>query len=177
MKSFLQKLHGKTPYHLIITGCFLLYCIIFSTLSIKTYNGFNCDFDTGNILHAFHNTLNGNLMETSLGNGDFSACRFTRHTELITLLILPFFALFSTAYTLLILQTIATGSAGIVVYMIARQLNINRKAAVMLSLCYWFFPLLAAINLFEFHADPFIITHHLLAWFFYRRRQYAVFCL
>lgn len=177
MKSFLQKLHGKTPYHLIITGCFLLYCIIFSTLSIKTYNGFNCDFDTGNILHAFHNTLNGNLMETSLGNGDFSACRFTRHTELITLLILPFFALFSTAYTLLILQTIATGSAGIVVYMIARQLNINRKAAVMLSLCYWFFPLLAAINLFEFHADPFIITPHLLAWFFYRRRQYAVFWL
>jgi len=178
MKSFLQKnLAGKSIYRLVIPGCFLLYCLIFSILSIKAYNGFNCDFDTSNILQAFYNTLNGKLMETTLGNGDFSACRFSRHTELITLLLLPFFALFPSAYTLLILQTMATGSAGVVVYMLARQLNINNKTAVILSLCYWMFPLLAAINLFEFHADPFIITPNLLAWLFYRRKQYAYFWL
>lgn len=178
MKSFLQKnLIGKSLHRLMIPGCFLLYCLIFSILSIKAYNGFNCDFDTSNILQAFYNSLNGKLMEATLGNGDFSACRFSVHTELITLLLLPFFAFFPSAYTLLILQTIATGSAGVVVYMLARQLNINKKTAVILSLCYWMFPLLAAINLFEFHADPFIITPHLLAWFFYRRKQYAYFWL
>lgn len=178
MKSFLQKkLFGKYFCRSIIPGCFLLYCIIFSTLSIKAFNGFNFDFDMGNILQAFHNTLNGNFMGETLGNGDFSVCRFSGHTELVTLLLLPFFALFPSAYTLLVLQTIAIGSAGIVVYFLARQMNIDKKTAVILSLCYWMFPLLAAINLFEFHADPFIITPHLLAWLFYRRRQYVFFWL
>jgi uncharacterized membrane protein len=178
MKSFQQKLlSGKSAYHLIIFGCFLLYCIIFSTLSIKAYNGFNCDFDMGDILQAFHNTLDVRLMEATLGNGEFSACRFSRHTELITLLFLPFFALFPSVYTLLILQTIAIGSAGLVVYLLALQLNISKKTAVILSLCYWMFPLLAAINLFEFHADSFIITPHLLVWLFYRRKQYVFFWL
>jgi len=172
MKSFQQKLlSGKSAYHLIIFGCFLLYCIIFSTLSIKAYNGFNCDFDMGDILQAFHNTLDVRLMEATLGNGEFSACRFSRHTELITLLFLPFFALFPSVYTLLILQTIAIGSAGLVVYLLALQLNISKKTAVILSLCYWMFPLLAAINLFEFHADSFIITPHLLVWLFYRENN------
>lgn len=131
----------------------------------------------GDILQAFHNTLDVRLMEATLGNGEFSACRFSRHTELITLLFLPFFALFPSAYTLLILQTIAIGSAGVVVYLLALQLNISKKTAVILSLCYWMFPLLAAINLFEFHADSFIITPHLLAWLFYRRKKYVFFWL
>jgi len=172
-----QTLFGISFYHLVIWGCFLLYCIIFSTLSIKIYNGFNCDFDMGDILQAFYNTLNGKFMEATLGNGDFSACRFARHTELITLLFLPLFVFFPSAYTLLILQTIAIGSAGIVVYLLALQLNISKKTAVILSLCYWMFPLLAAINLFEFHADSFFITTHLLAWFFYRRKQFVFFWL
>ncbi len=178
MKSFLQKrISGESFYYpIIIWGCFLLYCIIFATLSIRAYNGYNYDFDMGNILQAFYNTLNWNLMESTLGNG-YITCRFSGHTDLITLVFLPFFALFPSAHTLLILQTIATGSAGIVVYMLACQMNVNKKTAVILSLCYWTFPLLAAINLFEFHADSFIITPHLLAWLFYRRRQYVYFWL
>jgi len=126
-----------------------------------------------NFLQAFYNTLNGKLMESTLINDSFSSCRFSGHTELIMLLFLPFFALFPSAYTLLILQTIAIGSAGVVVYLLALQLNISKKTAVILSLCYWMFPLLAAINLFEFHADSFIITPHLLAWLFYRRKKYV----
>ena len=39
------------------------------------------------------------------------------------------------------------------------------------------FPPLAAINRFEFHADSFIITPHLLVWLFYRRKQYVFFWL
>ncbi|MBN2036194.1 MAG: DUF2079 domain-containing protein [Chitinispirillaceae bacterium] len=153
---------------MITLALFIAYCVVFSFLSIKKYQAFNCDLDMGNMLQAFYNTLDGRFMEMTWNGQGPNGCMWMGHTEIIYLALLPFFAVFPSAITLLILQTIAIALGGIAVYAIARRLVRDRVTPIVLALCYWLFPLLAAINLVDFHADAFIIAPHLFAWYFLR---------
>jgi uncharacterized membrane protein len=154
---------------------FIAYCVVFSILSFKKYQAFNCDLDMGNMLQAFYSTLEGRIMEMTWNGWGENGCMFRGHTELILLLIFPFFMLFPHAGTLLLLQTIAIGSGGIALFLIARHIIRDSWTPVVLALCYWLFPLLASINLVDFHADSFIIAPHLFAWYFYRTGRYRWF--
>ena len=171
-----RKMFGITDSStMAVLVLFILYIVVFSALSIKKYQAFNFDLDMGNMLQAFYNTLRGHFMEMSWNGTDINGCMWMGHTEVIFLILFPFFALFPSAYILLILQTIAIASGGMVVYALARHLMHNKPVALVLALCYWFFPLLAALNLTDFHSDPFIIMPHLLAWYFLRTGQKKMF--
>jgi uncharacterized membrane protein len=153
---------------LLLWSLFGIYCLTFSFLSIQEYRGFNCDLDMGNMLQAFYNSLDGRFMEMTWNGTDRAGCMWMGHAEIVFLFLLPIFALFRSPLTLLVMQSVAIGLGGIAVFALARHLLRNAKAAVALALCYWLFPLLAAINLFEFHADSFIIAPHLFAYYFHR---------
>lgn len=155
--------------------CCVLYFVVFSVLSIKKFQAFNCDLDLGNQLQAFYNTLKGHFMEMTWNGTGLNKCMWLGHVEIIYLLFLPFFALFPSANTLLIIQTIAIASGGLVVYALAKSLIKNRLTALVLSLCYWFFPLLHTVNLTDFHSDPFLILPELLAWYFFRTNRNKAF--
>ena len=164
--NYLKTTSTLTRTHLQILVLFIVYCTIFTSISIQKYRAFNHDFDTGNILQAFHNTLDGHFMETTSLSGENNTCRFQGHTEIIYLLFLPMFALFPSAVTLLLLQAIAIALGGIAVYLIARRVCHDTVSPVVLAICYWCYPLLASINLIDIHADAFIIAPQLFAWYF-----------
>jgi uncharacterized membrane protein len=161
----------------VIAVFFILYCVIFTVLSIKKYQAFNTDLDMGNMLQAFYSTLDGRLMEMTWNGQGENGCMLRGHTELIFLLLIPIFALFPHASTLLFLQTAAIGIGGIAVFAIARHLSRDTWAPVALAASYWLFPFLAAVNLIDFHADSFIIAPYLFAWYFLRMGRFRLFWL
>ena len=144
---------------------FILYITIFSILSIKKYLAYNCDLDFGNILQAFYNTFHGRFMQMTWFGSDTNVCRWGGHTEIIFTLLLPIFALFKHPYTLLIIQTIFLGAGGIAIYAIVLKRTEDARLSIILSLSYYLFPYLAAINLSDFHSDPFMILPQLMAWY------------
>ena len=166
-----------TVYHYLAIIFFFIYSVTFSYLSIKKYQAFNSDFDMGNILQAFFSTLEGRFMETTCYGLDVNVCRWLGHTEIILLCILPLFALFKSAYTLLIIQSIAIACGGMAIFFLAKQRLRDGKAAFLASLCYWMFPYLGSINLIDFHADSFMIFPHILAWFFLQNKKPVYFWL
>jgi uncharacterized membrane protein len=158
-----------------IAVLFIAYCIVFTILSIQKYRAFNNDLDMGNMLQAFYSTLDGRFMEMTWCGGEENGCMWRGHVEIVFLLIFPFFALFPSAITLLILQTVAIASGGIAVYAIGRHLLRDNVTPVVLAVCYWLYPLLGSINLVDFHADSFMIAPHLFAWYFLRSGRRRLF--
>ncbi len=165
----------KTRIIFFLIILFLLYITVFSVLSIKKHEAFNCDVDTENILQAFHNTIDGRLMEMTWNGGESNGCRWRGHTEIIFLFLLPFFAIWQTAKTLLIAQTVAIATGGLAVFLIAKETTKDEKISFLLAITYWLYPYLNSINLLNFHADPFMILPHLLAWYFLKKNKTVLF--
>ncbi|OGS37217.1 MAG: hypothetical protein A2293_15175 [Elusimicrobia bacterium RIFOXYB2_FULL_49_7] len=164
----------QTPF-MICLSVVIAYTLFFTLLSIKRYTAFNTDLDLGNILQAFYNTLHGRFMEMTMNNGN--VCRWAGHTEFIFLLLIPIFALFPFAETLLFLQSAALSGAALALFFLARHRLKDDWTALFLALSFLCLPFLHPLNLSDFHSDPFMILPQLLAWLFLKKGRIRFFWL
>ncbi|MBD3393043.1 MAG: DUF2079 domain-containing protein, partial [Chitinivibrionales bacterium] len=174
LSAFRARQRCRFALILVLAG-FLCYVVAFSVLCMKRYDGFNYGIDLGNMVQAFYSTLDGRILEMTVMGAEYNASRLTGHIELLYLLLVPIFAVFRHAYTLLILQTVALGLGGIAVFYLADHLLRDTWTSATLAFAYWLYPYLATSNFCDFRADAFMVVPHIMAWYFLARKQDRLF--
>jgi hypothetical protein len=145
-------------------ACALIGFGCLSVLACLQYSAANFSYDVGNILQAFHRSLDGAWMQGTVNGGETNISRWESHTEFIFAALVPLFALLPHAATLFLAQAAALAAGGWAVFSLARERWGEGWQAFLCSLAYWSFPFLFNLQLSGLHSDPFFIAPYLLAW-------------
>lgn len=117
-------------------------------------------WDLGIFNQAFWNTLHGRFLYYTADINIYTktGCFLGAHFSPILLLILPFYAIYPTAETLLVISTLAVAIGALPVYETANFLLKNEKVAVMLGISYLLYPALQGVTLSGFSPESFAGT-------------------
>lgn len=163
----------------IIVGAFgFLYMTYFTFTSIvKHSNFFTGKFDLGNMEQTVWNTLHSRLFLFSNPDGTTEISRLSAHSDFILILITPFYALYQSANTLLIIQSLVLGLGGFFVYLIAKQIIKSNRLAVILAASYYLNYFVQEQNLFDFHSVTLATTFLLGGFYFLLVKKYRLVAL
>lgn len=132
-----------------VIGLVLAYALAYSWVCVTKYRYFLYDdFDLAIFTQATAGILHGSFFSSIRGMnwlGD--------HSSLVLFLVAPFYALFPSAITLLVVQSVALGLGAWPVFAIARRQLGHEGVAVGLALAYLLYPAVGYTNLFEFHPE------------------------
>lgn len=152
--------------HAAIASAVMAYAVIIGGLAAARHYTFQTQaFDLGVFDQIFWNTIHGRFFENSLEGGSHLETHFTP----FLILLVPIYWLIPSAYTLLWLQTAAIALGALPLFALARDI-LGRRLAYAIVASYLLYPWLHALNLFDFHEEPFAIPL-ILAAFYYLRRQ------
>jgi len=159
--------------NLILIIAIISYILIFILLSIwKYYNYYYDLLDLAIINQVFFNSAQGNLFASTIHPPSYLGDHFTP----ILLFLLPVYYIFQSPITLLILQSFFLGLAAWPIFLIAKNI-LGKTWAIFFALIFLFNPLVANINLFEFHFIPLAIFLILWAIYFYQKEKFFTFLL
>lgn len=158
----------------VIVTLYAVFWIIVGISRLETFSFFNPkDFATYN--QTFWNTLHGRWFQNTTYGSNF-AC----HNAPFYFLLLPFYALFPTAATLIVLRDILLALSVIPFYAIVREIfpNPNEKPSaishLLLIFIYLFNPYIAGINLMPPHEPTFAPFFIFSTYYFFRTRQFTL---
>ncbi|MDX1415937.1 MAG: DUF2079 domain-containing protein [Candidatus Promineifilaceae bacterium] len=155
---------------LLLLALLLLFIVAYSWLSIARHQRFNSTgYDLAINEQILWNTLNGRFFASSLEVGN----SFADHFRPFLLVMLPLYALFQRAETLLTIQTIILASAAIPIYQLAILKLRDRLIAILISTCYLLYPAVGFIARFDFHIEVFAIPAFVAAFLAMERKQWA----
>ncbi|MBI3290904.1 DUF2079 domain-containing protein [Candidatus Falkowbacteria bacterium] len=161
------KNYGK---HILILAI-IFYTVLFSFLSLWKYHNFEYNaMDLAIINQVFYNSSLGKAFVSSIHPPSYLGDHFTP----IIFLILPFYHLYKSAETLLLLQTIILALAAWPLYLIAKKI-LGQSWAAVLGLVWLLNPFVQNINLFEFSFLPFAVFLIFWAFYFYQKEQFIAF--
>ena len=182
-KAFSSPLSAISNPTVVLWLLILVYIFFFSAFSLQrhaTFNTFAADLSF--IDQPMWNTLQGRFLERTLDDGQVS--RVAEHLEPIIIPIAFAFFVWDDVRTILIIQTIALALGALPVYWIAREQISNSKwqtangkyqwLPLAFVVVYLMFPALQAANVADFHADPFIVTPLLFAFWYATQSRYWV---
>ena len=180
----------KNPFRLLSIGM-AAYIFVFTAISFWKYDHFLYNaLDLAIYTQVFESFRTGNFWYSSIQQSSYLG----DHFEPFILALLPFYLLFSSPKTLLVLQTVFLALPAIPIFLIARIVfqaktpsaprNAEDAENDLSALCvlqraprnlwplgisffYLLNPLVHNINLFEFHLLPFFLFFIFLALFFY----------
>lgn len=162
-----------------LVGVVLLYVITFTALSIARYDAFHAStFDLGFFSQVVWNTAHGHWFETSISratNVELIGSYLGEHVNLILLLMAPLYRLWADPRLLLVLQSVALGTAAIPLYWLAHRWLGDSMAALIVACCYLTYPALGFINLFDVHPVAFSIPFVFLAAWALSERRFVLF--
>jgi len=169
---------------------FLLWVLIlgyagfFSALSLQRHASLNTfAADLSYIDQPMWNTLHGRFLQRTLGDQQVS--RVAEHFEPILLPLSFLYVLWDDVRLMLILQTLALALGALPVFWIAASVFGNEEAvrpddrsrgewpALAFAAAYLLFPALQAANIADLHADPFVVTPLLFAFWYAMNRRYG----
>ena len=154
----------------IVVILLVLYVLFFSLVGILRYNLFDFDdFDLAVYSQALWNMSHGSIFSSILGVPFLAG-----HTALIIFLILPIYLLIRTPILLLILQTIAIGLSGYLLYRLASNL-LNKTWAFVLFILYLIYIPLIYSSLFEFHPVVLSLPFLILSFLAYKDEKFFHF--
>jgi len=129
---------------------------LFAHFRFQTYN-----FDLGQYDNVFWNALHGRpLVCTPLG-ADKNWSSFSSHADLGVFFLLPLYAIYPHAETLLILQVVILALGAIPLYLFAVR-RVPPWSACALAVCYLLYPPMHGSNFYDFHFQPVAGTFVLL---------------
>lgn len=121
-------------------------------LSVLRYTGYNAGMlDVGNMSQAVWSATQGRPLLYTREGGTFS--RLAWHVEMIYFLLTPFYALFPSPITLLIIQACLFGVGAFPLFAFALRRLENAPAARLVTLIYLLYPVAQTAVLFDFHGD------------------------
>ncbi len=138
----------RTADHLFVLLA-LGYILTFGTLSLLRHASFHSGgYDLGVFDQTIWNSLQGRLFERSITID--ARVSLAEHFSPILLALVPLYAIWSDAQTLLILQTVMLALSALPLYWFARQ-KLGAWLALVVAAAYFLSPALQSVNLFEFH--------------------------
>lgn len=151
----------------------LVYIVIFSCIAIFSYRNYlYSGADLAIFNQVFWNTIHGRFFEFSLTNTFY----FGDHFAPLLIFLVPFYVLYQSPETLLVLQTIAIAIGGIPIFLFAKKI-LHEKAAYVFLLGYFLYPSTSIVNLLEFHTISFAIPLLGFTFYYFEQRKYRLFLL
>ncbi len=124
-------------------------------------------YDLGIFMQHLWMTIHGHgLLYSSVSESTGLAWHF----QPILFLLMPLYAVFPRAETLLVLQTVVLAAGAVPVYFLASS-RMDARMGVAFSLAYLLFPALHGVNTFDFHPGALAIPSLLLTILFFERGQ------
>lgn len=183
-----HKVHFLTLYWSeIILGILILsYVAYFSALTVMRYRTLNASyFDLGIMHQTVYNTF------ISLKTGDYSRFlemtnphgfdqvkRMAVHNDPLLAFLALFYFIYSGPETLLIIQSVALGLGGILIYLLGRHIfrgEPNEKlVAFFFAAAYLLYPPLQLSNHFDFHAVVLATPLLLGVYYFFVKKKYVI---
>jgi len=157
-------------YVALLTICYI--AIALAVCFLKYYNFQYNALDLGIFNQVFYNTAHGQWLNLTIHSTSYLGDHFTP----IIFLLLPFYYLYQSPITLLILQTLFIALAVIPLYLIAKD-KLSPKQTLFICALFLFNPITIAINIFEFHLLPLIILVGLWAFYFYDQQKFKPYLL
>ncbi len=147
----------------------LTYVLVFGTLSLLRHDSFHSGgYDLGVFDQTIWNSLHGRLLERSITID--ASISLAEHFSPILLALVPLYAVWGDAHTLLILQTLALALSALPLYWFARQ-KLGAPLALVIAAAYFLSPALQSVNLFEFHEIALATPLLMFALYFLLRRR------
>ncbi len=154
---------------LILAALLLLFILAYGWLTVTRHQRFNSTgFDLAINEQILWNTLNGRFFASSLEVGN----SFADHFRPLLLLILPVYALFQRAETLLIIQTVVLASTAVPIYILVVDKLQDRLIGFMMAGIYLLYPAVGFIARFDFHIEVFAIPAFILAFVAMERKHW-----
>jgi uncharacterized membrane protein len=160
---------------LIVAAMAVLYVAYMSFYTVRNHHRFNTfTWDLGQIDNQFYNFLHGHPFRSTalIREGNWSELR--NHAEATMFFLLPIYALAPRAETLLVLQAVLLGAAGIFVYRIAAR-RLARPTALAVAAAYYFYPPLHGAQFFDIHFQPVAAAFMLAAIDCFEMRRMRLF--
>ena len=130
------------------------YILYMSFYTVRNHHRFNTfTWDLGQITNQFHNFLNGHPFRCTalIREGNWSELR--NHAEATMFFLLPIYAIWPAAETLLIIQALLLGLAGVSLYRFAAR-RLSSGTALLLTAAYYLYPPLHGAQFFDIHFQP-----------------------
>lgn len=143
----------------LLTASLFAFIAVFTCLRIATYAS-PC-FDYGIFVNMFHYMRETGLPLTTCERETLLS-HFAVHVSPIYYLILPFYALFPSVYTLNIAQAAVVASALIPFYLLARRSGLRRGQTLLLSAAFIFYPAVSGGCFYDIHENCFLLP--LILW-------------
>jgi uncharacterized membrane protein len=166
--NWLEKLKQKPV--IIVILLMLAYAAYFSYFTIMKHQTFHSfAYDLGIFTQYMWTTLNGHgvlyapLLESSV---------WSWHVQPILFFILPIYAVFPHAETLLVLQSSVMALGALPVYLIARD-ELGAKFGVVFAALYLLYPALHGVNSFDFHPVALAIPILLFCFYMFQKKRYV----
>jgi len=172
-KAFSSPLSAVSKPTALLWLLILAYILFFTTYSLQrhaTFNTFAADLSF--IDQPMWNTLHERFLERTLGDRQVS--RAAEHLEPIIIPIALVFYLWDDVRAILLVQTIALALGALPLYWIAREITSREWLSLVFVFAYLMFPALQAANVADFHADPFVVTPLLFAFWYAMQGRYWV---
>lgn len=155
---------------------FLLYVFYFTIVSFLRHDNFYTGrFDLGNMAQTVWNTTQGRIFMFTNPNGTEAISRLAFHADYLLVLLAPFYALFPSPKTLLLIQTFVVAAGSFFVYLIARDKLNNKNISLAFAFSFLLSPSLQRANLYDFHPVTLATTFLLATYYFYSRKKYVYF--
>ena len=141
-----------------------LICVL-SAITLARYHTYRAPtFDFGIFAQAFYSMKERFLPFTTCERG-YELSHFAVHLSPVMYLALPIYALFPRPETVQVIQALALASGVIPLWLLAKRLNISKKAAALFSFVYLFHPALIGGSMYDFHENCFLPV--LILWTLY----------
>jgi len=158
----------------LLSASYITYISFFALRNHADFNSYT--WDLGQIDNQFYNFLHGHPFRCPalIREGNWSELR--NHAEVAMIFLLPFYALHPAAGTLLVLQALLLGLAGLCVYRFASR-RLSKPVAIVLTLAYYLYPPLHGAQFFDIHFQPVSAAFLLAAIDFFDARRMKLFVL
>lgn len=169
LENRIGRLRSLSVYEKILVAAIFSYIVILSILtSFKFYCFQSLTFDFGIFVQVFWNTLHGNFMFSQPRAGPLYAPSFLGvHVSPIIFILLPFYALVQSPYTLLVLQAVALALPAFFIYKIAVRISGKEIVALLFAIGYLVYPGTLWSNWYDFHTEAFVPLFLSMAFYYY----------
>jgi len=166
--SKLQQKLGRRPV-LIVLVLMAVYAAYFSYYTILKHYAFQSyAFDLGIFMQYMWSTVQGGAV---LYASVLESSCFAWHFQPILFFLVPLYAIFPHAETLLVLQTLVLALGALPVYWIARD-ELGARVGVAFAGLYLLYPALHGVNTFDFHPVALAIPILLLCFYAFKKKRY-----
>lgn len=151
-----------------------LAAAVFVAIPQVRHLSFQTGYDLALFSQAYWNTLQGDFLFSSLKGG---MALWGEHLNPIVLGVLPFYWLWPSPETLLVLQSLALVAGAVPLYALARRELADDGPAIFIGLAYLAYLPLRQTNVFDFHPIALATPLILAAFYFLRREAVGKFLL